>query len=40
MAEMGPRSVANIVFVVLLAAMTAFGVLAVIKFAAAVNGAY
>jgi hypothetical protein len=36
MAEMGPRSASNIVFVVLLAGLLAFGVLSVIKFASAV----
>jgi hypothetical protein len=36
MAEMGPRSATNIVFVVLLAGLVVFGVLSVIKFASAV----
>jgi hypothetical protein len=41
MAEMGPRSAANIVFIVLLAGMVGFGVLSVIKFvSAAAGGAY
>ncbi len=38
MAEMGPRSVSNIVFIVLLAAGVAFGVISVIKFLSAANG--
>lgn len=41
MAEMAPRSVANIVFIVLLAGAVAFGVLSVIKFiSAAIGGSY
>ena len=38
MAEMGPRSVSNIVFIILLAAGLAWGILGVIKFVSAVNG--
>ena len=38
MAEMGPRSVSNIVFIVLLAGAVAFGVLSVMKFISAANG--
>jgi hypothetical protein len=41
MAESAPRSIANIVFIVLLAGGLAFGVLSVIKFiSAATNGPY
>ena len=38
MAAMGPRSAANIVFIVLLAGAVAFGVLSVIKFVSAATG--
>jgi len=38
MAEMGPRSVSNIVFIVLLAGGVGFGVLSVIKFISAASG--
>ena len=38
MAEQGPRSVSNMVFVVLLAGAVVFGILSVMKFVSAVNG--
>jgi len=41
MAEMGPRSIANIVFIVLLAAALGFGVLATVRMiGAAFGGGY
>ncbi len=40
MAEMGPRSIANIVFIILLAAALAFGVLATIRMIGAAGGGY
>ena len=41
MAEMGPRSVSNIVFIVLLAATLGFGILATLRFiSAAMGGPY
>jgi hypothetical protein len=38
MAEMGPRSIANIVFIVLLAAALGFGVLATVRMVGAAFG--
>jgi hypothetical protein len=38
MAEMGPRSVSNMVFVVLLAGAVVLGIVSVMKFVAAATG--